>query len=164
VIAAVIVYASQGAGNKLSGDSLSPGAPLIARWTFGVCSIDFGLAHLTGIDAVVPMIPKWMPFGGEFWTVLTGVAFVLAGLAIVSGVLDVLAARLLALMLLIFSAFVLAPMIFVYPYNHIAWGGNAYNLAAVGAAWIFADWLSTRRHPAQNLVIAQNDLIRNQSS
>jgi uncharacterized membrane protein YphA (DoxX/SURF4 family) len=164
VIAAVIVYASQGAGNKLSGDSLSPGAPLIARWTFGVCSIDFGLAHLTGIDAVVPMIPKWMPFGGEFWTVLTGVAFVLAGLAIVSGVLDVLAARLLALMLLIFSAFVLAPTIFVYPYNHIAWGGNAYNLAAVGAAWIFADWLSTRRHPAQNLVIAQNDLIRNQSS
>jgi hypothetical protein len=37
-------------------------------------------------------------------------------------------------------------MIFAYPHNHIAWGGNAYNLAAVGAAWIFADWLSLRRH------------------
>jgi hypothetical protein len=88
---------------------------------------------------------------------------VLAGLAILSGILDALAARLLALMLLIFSALVLAPMVFAYPHNHIAWGGNAYNLAAVGAAWILADWLSTRRHPAQN-GYPLNDLVRNQSS
>lgn len=45
-----------------------------------------------------PMIPNWMPFGGAFWVVLTGVAFVLPGLAILSGILDVLAERLLALM------------------------------------------------------------------
>ncbi len=139
VIAAVIVYASPGVGSLLS-----PRAALIDRWTFGLCSVAFGLAHITGMQGVAPMIPGWMPFGGDFWVILTGVAFVLAGLAIISGILDVLAARLLALMLLIFSVFVLAPMIFAYPHNHIAWGGNAYNLAAVGAAWIFADWLATR--------------------
>jgi uncharacterized membrane protein YphA (DoxX/SURF4 family) len=164
VVAAVIVYTSLGARDRLSGASLSLRAALIARWTFGLCSVDFGLAHLTGVHGVALMIPKWMPFGGDFWTIFTGTAFVLAGLAILSGILDVLAARLLALMLLVFSVFVLAPMIFAYPHNHIAWGGNAYNLAAVGAAWILADWLSTRRHPAQNLASPDNDLLRDPSS
>lgn len=139
VIGAVIVYGSLGARH-----SLSPIGALISRWTFGLCSVVFGLGHLTAVHDVAPMIPNWMPLGGAFWIVLTGIAFVLAGLAILSGILDVLAARLLALMLLIFSLVVLAPMIFAYPHNHIAWGGNAYNLAAVGAAWIVADWLATR--------------------
>lgn len=144
VVAAVTIYASVGTRDSASNDSLSPVAAVICRWIFGLCSVFFGLAHFTGMQDVAPMIPKWMPFGGSFWAELTGIAFVLAGLAMLSKVLDVLAARLLALMLLIFSALVLAPMIFAYPHNHIAWGGNAYNLAAVGATWICADWLATR--------------------
>jgi uncharacterized membrane protein len=146
VVAALIVFASADGRSGVSATSLSEVSTRIARWTFGLCSVVFGLGHLTAARDVAPMIPNWMPFGGAFWTVLTGIAFVLAGLAILSGILDALAARLLALMLLIFSALVLAPMIFAHPHNHIAWGGNAYNLAAVGAAWIFADWLSLRRH------------------
>jgi len=144
-VAAAIVYASL----AMRG-SLSLRAALIVRWTFGLSSVDFGLAHLTGVQAVAPMVPKWMPLGGDFWTVFTGIAFVLAGLAILSGILDVLATRLVALMLLVFSALVLAPMIFAFPHDHVAWGGNAYNLTAVGAAWIVADWLATRQQPVQN--------------
>jgi len=144
-VAATIVWESLG-----GRDSLSPRAALIARWTFGLCSVDFGLAHLTAVQTVVPMIPKWMPLGGAFWTVVTGIAFVLAGLAIVSGVLEVLGAGLLGLMLLVFSVLVLAPMIFSSPGDHVAWGANAYNLTAVGAAWIVADWLATRQQPFQS--------------
>jgi uncharacterized membrane protein YphA (DoxX/SURF4 family) len=144
VVAAFIIYASPYARSSSYGDSLSPLTAVIARCIFGLCSVFFGLAHITGMQGVAAMIPNWMPLGGIFWAILTGIAFVLAGLAIISGILGVLAARLLALMLLIFSAFVLVPMIFAYPHNHIAWGGNAYNLAAVGAAWILADWLATR--------------------
>jgi hypothetical protein len=55
------------------------------------------------------MVPQWIPLGGNAWTGLTGIAFVLAGLAIVSGILDVLAARLPAVMWLVFSAPVLRP-------------------------------------------------------
>lgn len=153
-VAAIVVYAlsphSSLSHGSSSRSSISPRAALIARWTFGLCSIDFGLAHLTIVRHVAPMVPKWMPFGGTFWAVFTGIAFVLAGLAIVSGILDVLGARLLALMLLIFSALLLGPLIFAYPHNHIAWGANAYNLAAVGAAWIFAEWLASQRHSNQN--------------
>ena len=98
------------------------------------------------------MVPKWMPLGGDFWAILTGIAFVLAGIAILSGILDVLAARLLALMLLVFSVLVLAPGPLAHPHNHVAWGSNAYNLAAVGAAWIFAESIAIRRREPTNEV------------
>lgn len=144
-IAALVVWKS------LSGqDSLSRRTAQVARWLFGLCSIDFGLAHLTAIERVVPMIPKWIPFGPPLWAILTGVAFALAGLAIVTGVLDVLAARLLGLMLLVFSALALVPLIFSSPRDHASWGANAYNLTAVGAAWIMAEWLDNQRQLVRN--------------
>jgi hypothetical protein len=59
--------------------------------------------------------------------------------------LDVIAAKLLALMLLVFSALALAPLPFASLHDHVAWGANAYNLAAVGATWIFAKSLASRR-------------------
>jgi len=144
-IAAVLVW------KPLSGrDSLSHRTAAIARWTFGLCSVDFGLGHLTATETVIPLIPKWVPLDATFWAVLTGIAFVLAGLAIISGVLDVLATRLLGLMLLVFSALALAPLIFSFPHAHGAWGANAYNLTAVGAAWIVAEWLDGQRQLAQH--------------
>ena len=144
-VAAMVVWKS------LPGkDSLSPRAARLLRWTFGLCSIDFGLAHLTAPWTLVSMIPKWLPFGATFWAVFTGIAFVLAGVAIVSGVLDVLAAWLLGLMLLVFSALALAPLIVSAPRAHASWGANAYNLTAVGAAWIVAEWLATRQRLLPN--------------
>ena len=146
-IAAVVVWKS------VSGpDSLSHTATLIPRLTFGLCSVVFGLGHLTAIKSVAPMIPQWIPLGPTFWAVITGIAFVMAGLAIVSGVLDVLATRLLGLMLLVFSALALAPLIFASPRAHASWGANAYNLTAVGATWIIAEWLAG---PDRQLVSAR---------
>ena len=58
-----------------------------------------------------------------FWAWLTGIA----------------AARLLALMLLLFSVLVLVPPLFAGSRDQVLWGSNAYNLAAVEAAWIFAE-------------------------
>lgn len=150
LIAAAVVWKSL-AGE--GGDSRR--WALIARWSFGTCSVIFGLAHLTAVKMVVPMIPKWMPLSGSFWVVLTGVAFVLAGVAIVAGVLDVLAAWLLGWMLLIFSAFTLAPRIPSSLHNHVTWGANAYNLTAVGAAWIVAAWLAVQRNRFQRQEDAQ---------
>jgi len=145
-VAAAIVFATPSAAN-----SISPTTARVARWAFGLSSVDFGLAHLDAVQTVVPMVPKWLPFGAAFWAVLTGIAFVLAGLGIISGVLDVLAAQLLGLMLLTFSVLALAPLIFASPHDHVAWGANAYNLTAVGAAWILAAWLATLKHPAQSI-------------
>ncbi len=115
---------------------------VLARILFGACSIVFGLGHLNGVQAVTPMIPHWMPGPASFWVVLTGVAFVLAGVAIAFDVLAALAAQLLGWMLLMFSVLVLTPGVVSAPHAHVAWGGDAYNLTAVGACWIIAGWLA----------------------
>jgi len=132
--AGALIYAS-----LAKRDSTWSRTLLVARWIFGLCSIAFGLAHLTDIKDNVVYVPTWMPLGREFWVIATGICFALAGLAILSGILDVLAPRLLALMLLIFSAVTLVPAIFAFPHRHDVWGGNAYQLAAVAGAWILAD-------------------------
>lgn len=140
VVPGVIVYESL----ATRGPSLPQKSVVVARWTFGLGSVLFGLAHLTGVQFVAPMVPKWMPLGGEFWAILTGICFVLAGVAILSSILDVLATQLLALMLFAFSALVLAPKVFASPRDHVAWGSNAYNLAAVGAALMIAEAIASR--------------------
>lgn len=142
--AGALLYSSSAARG-----SLWPRTVLMVRWIFGLCSIDLGLAQLTDIKDNLVYVPNWMPPGQEFWVIGTGICFVLAGLAILSGIQDVLAARLLSIMFLVFNLVALPPFIFAYPKNHAAWGGNAYNLAVVGAVWILADSLASR-HGEQN--------------
>ena len=120
----------------------------IARCVIGLAAVLFGVVHLTGVQGVAQMVPTWMPLGGPFWVVLSGVAFLLAGLAILSGILNRLAAHLLALMIVVFEI-ILVPMIFANPGNHIAWGSNAYSLAAAGAVWIFASSITSSAHRLQ---------------
>ncbi len=133
VAAGALVFAS-----VATHGSSWPRTLLFARWIFGISSIDFGLGHLTDLQDNVVYVPKWMPLGAEFWVIVTGICFALAGLAILSGIQDVLAAWLLGLLFLAFNLVALPPFIFADPKDHGAWGGNAYNLAAVGAAWILA--------------------------
>ncbi|MBV8067902.1 MAG: hypothetical protein JO113_07985 [Candidatus Eremiobacteraeota bacterium] len=141
VAAAVLLYISFSARN----DTRLQFVAQVSRWVFGLSTIIFGLGHFTGIGSVAAMVPKWMPLGGAVWAMVTGIGFLSAGVAILCGVLDVLAARLLALMLLVFSALALAPILLAYPHNHAAWGVNTYNLAAIGATLILAEWLAGRR-------------------
>ncbi len=62
--------------------SLSSAGALLARWLFAVCCIDFGLTHCFQIAGVARLVPPWIPGSGPFWAVFTGIAFILAGLAI----------------------------------------------------------------------------------
>ena len=140
-----LVYAS-----LATRSSSWPRTILITRWIFGLCAINFGVNHLEAIADNLFYVPKWMPLGQAFWVILTGVCFVLAGLAILCRIQDVLAARLLALMFLAFNVFALPHFIFANPKDHAAWGGNAFNLALVGATWIFSAAIATRQRSVQN--------------
>ena len=147
-IAALLVHAKQSAWD------LPAWLGTVVRWVFGLLVADFGIVHFIAIRMTAGMIPAWMPLGGAFWAVVSGIAFILAGLGIVSGVLDVLAARMLAVMFLLFSILVLTPNAIAAQHKHIPWGGDAFNLACVGAALIFSDWLASRgaRKSAMDLV------------
>ena len=137
--AAILFYAS-----TASPDSPSQRrAAIAARWMLGLPPVLFGLFHLIGIRVFATIVPHWMSFG-YFWAGLTGIAFILAGIAICSGIMDVLAARLLALMLLLFEGLVEIPPIFVRLHNQPTWGAAVYNVTAIGACWIFAEFLAGR--------------------
>jgi uncharacterized membrane protein len=144
--------------------SVSPAAALrnssrlIGRCTFGLGGVLFGVAHFVNTRGVVHMIPKWMPFGAAFWVELSGACFLLAGVAILSGVLDLLAARLFALLLLVFEVFALVPILFGFPRLHQAWGATAYNLTAVGAVWIFASSMTNPDSSSSTMLKAGVDL------
>ena len=102
-----------------------------------------GIFHVIGIRVFASIVPHWMSFG-YLWAALTGIAFFLAGCAICSGKMDVLALRLLALMLLLFEGLVEIPPIFTRLHNEATWGAAIYNVTAIGACWIFAEFLASR--------------------
>jgi uncharacterized membrane protein YphA (DoxX/SURF4 family) len=130
-------------------------AIIAARWMLGLPPITFGLGHLINLPAYGRFVPHWVPFS-LFWVVLTGIAFLLAGSAIISGIRDVLAARMLALMLLLFEFMVEIPPVFAHPRSQGAWGGAVYNLTAIGACWIFADFVGGRLVERREIDLAED--------
>ena len=139
VAPAAIVYAF----TVSPGSRFEKRAAVAARWMLGLPPVIFGLFHLVGLRIFATIVPHWMSFG-YFWAAITGIAFLMAGCAICSGIMDILALRLLALMLLLFEGFVEIPPIFVRLHNEAAWGAAVYNLVAIGACWIFAEFQKNR--------------------
>ena len=152
VAPAVIVYVSAASPDSL----LQKRAAIAARWMLGMPPVIFGLFHFIGLRVFASIVPHWMSFG-YFWAALTGIAFFLAGCAICSGIMDVLATRLLALMLLLFEGFVEIPPIFIRPHNQATWGGAVYNVTAIGACWIFAEFLASRTDRGRRTGTARNE-------
>src|ERR1700744_4337782 len=157
VAPAAIVYVSTASPDPL----LQKRAAIAARWMLGLPPVIFGIFHLIGLRVFASIVPHWMSFG-YFWAALTGIAFILAGGAICSGIKDILAARLLALMLLLFEGFVEIPPIFIRAHNQATWGAAVYNLTAIGACWIFAEYFTSRAHrrrisPAENVAMSRPD-------
>ena len=159
VAPAAIVYASTASPDSV----LQERAAIAARWMLGWPPLVFGLFHLPSIRIFASIVPHWMRFG-YFWAVLTGIAFILAGSAICSGIMDVLAARLLAFMLLLFEGLVEIPPIFIRLHNQATWGAAVYNLAAIGACLIFAEFLASRAErgridPAATVAMSRPDAV-----
>ena len=154
IVPAVIVYVSTANDDLVSEERTA----IAARWMLGLPPIFFGLAHLIGIRVFATIVPQWLPFGTA-WAALTGIAFLLAGIAICLGKLDVLAARLLALMLLVFEFLVEIPPVFVRLHSQETWGAAVYNVAAIGALWIFAEFVSRRQADSRKAGHAEHRAI-----
>ena len=136
---AAILYALARPGSLPEGRALA-----ITRWILGVPVITFAMGHLINTRGYGRFVPHWVPFG-LFFVVLTGVAFLLAGCAILAGIRDVLAGRMLALMLFLFEFMVEIPPVVSNPRSQGAWGGAVYNLTAIGACWLFAEFAVCHR-------------------
>lgn len=135
VIAALVLLATMRARPNLR-------AVTLARLAFGICLVVFGAAHLIYVGETAAMTPTWLPPGTRFWALATGMFHIAAGLGLLSGIRVVLAARLATLMFAGFGVLVWLPRLLADPHSHLAWCGNAQNLALTGSVWVMADVLA----------------------
>jgi hypothetical protein len=70
------------------------------------------------------------------------VGFFAAAVAILTGIMAPLAARLLTLEIVIFELLVWIPNLVAGPSNHFNWAGNAICIALAGASWVVSDSIS----------------------
>jgi hypothetical protein len=117
----------------------------LGRLTFGVCSLIFGGAHFVYMKNTASLVPTWLPPTQEFWGYATGVGFVAAGVAILTGVQARLAAILMTAMLISFGVLANGRVLLADHSSHWNWTESAENLAVVGAAWVVADSLARPR-------------------
>jgi len=125
--------------------SLAARLTRLGQLALGVCALLFGAAHFFYMNLTVPLVPKWLPPGQEFWAYATGVGHIAAGVAILTGVQARLAAILLTAMYASFTPLVHLPMLLADRSSHWIWAENALNLALTGVAWVVADSLARPR-------------------
>jgi uncharacterized membrane protein YphA (DoxX/SURF4 family) len=117
----------------------------VAPLLFGACLMVFGISEFVYARFTAAMVPTWVPPSQLFWAYATGGAQIAAGLAMLSGVLDLLAARLLTAMYLGFGLLIHLPRVIADPASPGAWGEHGVNLVLAGAAWVLADTLAGAR-------------------
>jgi uncharacterized membrane protein YphA (DoxX/SURF4 family) len=128
---------------RAASDREASGAMQVTRVLFGVCVMAFGVVHFTAMQETAGMVPGWVPPSRTFWAAATGGAMFLAGVALVTGIMATLAARLLTALIMSFGLFVWIPISIAHPHEHTSWAGNALNLAIAAAAWMVADVLAS---------------------
>lgn len=120
--------------------SRAPDARLLgaARTLFGICVVSYTLAQALFLHATATLVPTWIPPGQTFWAVTTTVAFALAAIAFLTGLGTLLAARLLALMVLIFGVTIWIPKTVAAPSSLFVWSELGWTFAIAATAWIVA--------------------------
>ena len=124
------------------GTALAERLTRAAQLAFGVCSLVWGSAHFVYMNLTAPMVPKWLPPTQEFWGYVTGIAFIAAGSAILTGVQARLAAILLTAMIAILGLLANGPALLADHSTHFNWSESSLNLTLVGVAWVVADSLA----------------------
>jgi uncharacterized membrane protein len=150
--AALIVYATYATLTPVTSTRLT----LLGQVAFGLCALVWGGAHFKYMNLTAPLVPKWLPPSQVFWGYLTGVAFLAAGLAILSRIQARLAAILLTIMLATFTFLVHIRILFTDHRTEFNWTELALNVTLLGATWIVADSLASRTPGAPFMTVSSS--------
>ena len=126
--------------------ALSQRLTRVGQLAFGVCTLIWGGAHFVYMNLTAPLVPKWLPPSQVFWGYVTGVCFVAAGLAILTGIKARLAAILLTVMIACFGLLVNDRILVTGVLSsHWNWSESSLNLALIGVAWMVAESMPQSR-------------------
>jgi hypothetical protein len=161
ILAHPLVY--NGYGNFFEQLSLASGAVLLcasfrpaaatrttrlaqlAYYSFAICVVSFALEQLFYLSETASLVPKWIPPGQMFWAIATTIAFALAAIALLTGVMARLAAQLTTAMIVSFELLTWLPILFAHPHSFFNWSESMETLAIAATAWMVADFLDKRR-------------------
>ena len=136
-----------------AGSSLARRRPFFVL-LFGICPISFGIVHIIDMPGLLGWIPGWLPPGRMFWAYATTLGFFAAAVAILTGIMAPLAARLLTAEIVIFELLIWIPKLSAGPSIHFNWAANAISIALCGASWVVSDSISaaakTKPVPAES--------------
>src|SRR5271169_800004 len=137
-----------------AGSSIARRRPLFVL-LFGICPLSFGIVHIIDMPGLLGGIPGWLPPTKMFWAYATTMGFFGATVAILTGIMAPIAARLLTAEIVMFELLVWIPNLYAGPHNHFNWSGNAISIALAGAAWVVSDSISaaarTKSIPAESI-------------
>jgi uncharacterized membrane protein len=118
----------------------------IARRLYALGLPLVGLAHFLNAREATVYVPTWFPLRIG-WVYFTGAAHVAAGLAILFGILPVLASVLEAAQITAFVIIAHVPAVCAAPRDRLQWAELVYAAAIAGSAWLVAATFGDRPRP-----------------
>jgi uncharacterized membrane protein len=115
----------------------------LARLLFGIPLIVFGFQHVRYAEFINSLVPSWIP-GRFLLTLLTGIAFIAAGVSIVMAWKNKLGSAWLVGMILLCIIFVHLPRIYSNPFNDYEWTFLFQAGIVAGGALVIYQHLSVR--------------------
>ena len=113
---------------------------LVARWSYGLALIPFGLAHFVYLKETASLVPAWLP-APRAWAMFTGGAYLAAAAALLTNVGARLAATLAAVQIGGFTGLVWLPILASGKADASAWSESVISLALTTAACVIAGGL-----------------------
>jgi uncharacterized membrane protein YphA (DoxX/SURF4 family) len=110
---------------------------IAARVLFAFTMIAFGAQHFAYAGYLASLVPWWVPFH-VYWVWATGAAFILVGIAMISGILARPATIALAVMFLLFLVILHIPRILADRHNEDEWTSAVVAIGMCGAALLMS--------------------------
>ncbi len=144
VAGAWVVFASRASDPPAALQGIAGrGGIRIGRVIFGLALIPLGLAHFVYLKETASLVPSWLP-AHEGWARLTGGAYLVAGIAVLTGFWAARAAALAALQMAGFTVLVWVPQVASGSAGWGQWSEFLLSGALSSAAWVVADSYRTR--------------------